>query len=339
MPRSITERGHLVGVLEDADLFAAQPRSWFGARRAIARARNLDALAEAAAGLPQLMLELHASSVPALELARVLSALADALCERALDLAGADPGLVYVAVGSQARRELTPGSTWRGALVATPHDEAGDEPDAQLGTAGLQAIEAALVRCGVQPPVAVRPAARLVRAGPGRASWRCPCSPTAACCGARRRRRCRRRPMDATRSCPRSPRWPSGMPRRPGLTPTACSRSPGASASSTSARRRSCRSRRSGPGRRRPPTSSAARRPSGWPARPPRACSAPTRPRPCPRRSSWRSSCGSSTTSISWPPGARSTISSTSTALTPLTRDRLRDVFRAVNAVAGELRP
>ncbi len=44
----ISERGQLVGVLEDADLFAAQPRSWFGARRAIARARNLDALAEAA---------------------------------------------------------------------------------------------------------------------------------------------------------------------------------------------------------------------------------------------------------------------------------------------------
>ena len=30
----VTERGRLVGVLEDADLFAAQPRSWFGARRA-----------------------------------------------------------------------------------------------------------------------------------------------------------------------------------------------------------------------------------------------------------------------------------------------------------------
>jgi CBS domain-containing protein len=146
----VTERGHLVGVLEDADLFAAQPRSWFGARRAIARARNLDALAEAAAGLPQLMLELHASSVPALELARVLSALADALCERALDLAGADPDLVYVAVGSQARRELTPGSTWRGALVATPDRD----PDMEA----VQAIDAALARCGVQPPVAVRPA-------------------------------------------------------------------------------------------------------------------------------------------------------------------------------------
>jgi CBS domain-containing protein len=144
----ISERGHLVGVLEDADLFAAQPHSWFGARRAIARARNLDALAEAAARLPALMLELHASSVPALELARVLSALADALVMRALELAGADPALVYVAVGSQARRELTPGSTWRGALVGAA---IGEGPP-------VEEITAALARCGVRGPIALRSA-------------------------------------------------------------------------------------------------------------------------------------------------------------------------------------
>lgn len=153
----ISERGHLVGVLEDADLFAAQPRSWFGARRAIARARNLDALAEAAGRLPALMLELHASSVPALELARVLSALADALTVRALELVGADPahGPVYVAVGSQARRELTPGSTWRGALV-------GDGIDDELHVA----ITNALARCGVRGPIAIRSAVQWRAAAP-----------------------------------------------------------------------------------------------------------------------------------------------------------------------------
>jgi CBS domain-containing protein len=143
----ISERGQLLGVLEDADLFAAQPHSWFGARRAIARARNLDALGEAAARLPALMLELHASSVPALELARVLSALADALTMRALELARADPALVYIAVGSQARRELTPGSTRRGALVGVA---VRDEP--------LEEITAALNRCGVRGPIALRSA-------------------------------------------------------------------------------------------------------------------------------------------------------------------------------------
>jgi CBS domain-containing protein len=154
----ISERGQLVGVLEDADLFAAQPRSWFGARRAIARARNLDELADSAGRLPALMLELHASSVPALELARVLSALADALTVRALALVGADPaqGPVYVAVGSQARRELTPGSTWRGALVGDAVDE------------GLHAaITDALSRCGVQGPIVIRSAEDWLAEAPG----------------------------------------------------------------------------------------------------------------------------------------------------------------------------
>jgi CBS domain-containing protein len=52
---------------------------------------------------------------------RVLSALVDALTTRALELAGPAPadGVVWVAVGSQARRELTPGSTPQGALVAS----------------------------------------------------------------------------------------------------------------------------------------------------------------------------------------------------------------------------
>ena len=77
----------LVGMLEDADLFAAQPRSWFVVRRQITRARSLGAVAQISGRLPALMLELHDSSVPALELPRVLSALVDALTARALELA------------------------------------------------------------------------------------------------------------------------------------------------------------------------------------------------------------------------------------------------------------
>jgi signal-transduction protein with cAMP-binding, CBS, and nucleotidyltransferase domain len=50
-------------------------------------------------------------------------------------------------VGSQARRELTPGSTWRGALV-------GDAIDDELH----EAITDALVRCGVQGPIVLRSA-------------------------------------------------------------------------------------------------------------------------------------------------------------------------------------
>jgi CBS domain-containing protein len=157
----VSERGRLVGVLEDADLFAAQPRSWFGARRAIARARNIAALGEAAAQLPALMLELHVSSVPALELARVLSALADAMCVRALELVGevdTVPGLVWVSVGSQARRELTPASIRRGALVAP--EEAGPVPEKWLVELGR-----ALAVCGIAGPIRVHDAASWIAAG------------------------------------------------------------------------------------------------------------------------------------------------------------------------------
>jgi CBS domain-containing protein len=117
----VSEGGQLVGVIEDADLLAAPTRSWFGARRSISRAGTPEDLATVAARLPEIVADLHASRLRALEVVRVLSALMDALTRRALELAGPAPvvGLVWVAVGSQARRELTPGSTARGAIVAS----------------------------------------------------------------------------------------------------------------------------------------------------------------------------------------------------------------------------
>jgi CBS domain-containing protein len=152
----VSDRGRLVGVLEAVDLYGAQPRSWFGARRAIERVRTLDALSQAAARLPELMLDLHHSSVPALELAPVLSALVDALTRRALELvtAAADPlpdGVLWVALGSLARRELTPASIKRGAIVHV----AGEPPPVQW----LEAARDATTRCGIVGPVIARDAA------------------------------------------------------------------------------------------------------------------------------------------------------------------------------------
>jgi CBS domain-containing protein len=118
----VTESGQLVGVIEDTDLFAAQSRSWFGLRRSISRAGTVEELAGVARRLPGVVADLHASRMRALEVVRVLSALVDALTTRALELAGpASPpeGLVWVAIGSQARREFTPVSIPRGAVVAS----------------------------------------------------------------------------------------------------------------------------------------------------------------------------------------------------------------------------
>ena len=117
----VTESGQLVGVIEDADLFAAQSRSWFGARRSISRAGSAEDLAAVAARLPEVVADLHGARLRAPEVVRVLSALVDALTTRALELAAPPPapaeGVVWVALGSQARRELTPASIARGALV------------------------------------------------------------------------------------------------------------------------------------------------------------------------------------------------------------------------------
>lgn len=147
----VTERDQLVGVVEDQDLFAVQPRSWFGSRRAIARAKDIDALVGVSRQLPEIVVELHAANLRALEVARVLSALVDALTVRVLELVvpssslPAD-GLVWVALGSQARRELTPASIARGALICS------DPPPA----AWIEDVQRALARCGLPGTVIAR---------------------------------------------------------------------------------------------------------------------------------------------------------------------------------------
>ena len=130
------------------DLPAVSSRSWFGVRRAIARAQSADSLVTVAQRLPQTAADLHASSIRALEVARVLSALVDAITVRALELAAprrelpAD-GIVWVAVGSQARRELTPASNASGALVCS-------EPPPQRW---IEAVSKTLQACGLSRDV------------------------------------------------------------------------------------------------------------------------------------------------------------------------------------------
>ena len=115
----VSESGQLIGVVEDADLFPAQSQSWFGARRSISRASSPEDLAAVARGLPSVVADLHAARLHAPEVVRVVSALVDAMTTRALELVAPSPGdgVVWVAVGAQARRELTPASIARGAVV------------------------------------------------------------------------------------------------------------------------------------------------------------------------------------------------------------------------------
>jgi len=117
----VSEGGQLIGVIEDADLFPAQSRSWFGARRSISRASSAEDLAAVARRVPEVVADLHAARLRAPEVVRVVSALMDALTTRALELSAPAPGegIVWVAVGAQARRELTPASIASGAVVCS----------------------------------------------------------------------------------------------------------------------------------------------------------------------------------------------------------------------------
>jgi CBS domain-containing protein len=154
----VSERDQLIGVVEAADLFAVQPRSWFGARRSISRAQSVEELSAVAHRLPEIVADLHASNLRALEVARVLSALVDAVTVRALELAAPEvrlptDGLVWVAVGSQARRELTLASVARGALVCNEQPPPG----------WIEAAGAALRSCGLPGEVIARTTSEWLR--------------------------------------------------------------------------------------------------------------------------------------------------------------------------------
>lgn len=147
----VSERGELVGVVEDSDLFGVQPQSWFGARRAIGRAQTVDALAAVARQVPGIVADLNAANLRAPEIARVLSAFVDALTIRAIELAAParelpPDGLVWVAVGSQARREFTPASTARGAIVCSDPPPEG----------WIDSVARALHSCGLTSEVVAR---------------------------------------------------------------------------------------------------------------------------------------------------------------------------------------
>ena len=159
----VNERGQLVGVIEDLDLFAVQPRSWFGARRAIARAQSVESLATVAGRLPEIVSDLHAANLRALEVARVLSALVDALTVRAIELAGAS----------------LPASRGRTGVGR------GRQPGAPRVHAGIVARRARSCAASRRPTAGSRPCPRRWRA----AAWRARSLRAADRSGCSRRRR------------------------------------------------------------------------------------------------------------------------------------------------------
>jgi CBS domain-containing protein len=107
--------GQALGVIVAVDLVAAETRSPFVLRRAIARARNNNELREAASRLRSTVVTLHRAALTPFHISDVVSAVSDALIRRMIELAiesaGPPPAeFAWITLGSHGRREPMPSS-------------------------------------------------------------------------------------------------------------------------------------------------------------------------------------------------------------------------------------
>jgi CBS domain-containing protein len=171
----LSATGEVLGVVEDADLVAAETRTSFYLRAAIARASTTDELVEAARDLRPTIVALHRARTAPLHLAGIHSVVVDALIRRLIDLTVAEVGaaptpFAWLALGSLARREALPGSDVDSAVAWRGEDE--DHPtilDYALKVS--RSVDEGLAACGLRVDTKGTTAANplLVRS---LASWR-----------------------------------------------------------------------------------------------------------------------------------------------------------------------
>ena len=149
----VTPSREVIGVVEAVDLLAVETLSSFYLRRAIARAENVADLARVAQGLRPAVIALHEARLAALSVAALYSVVLDALTRRLIELALAAAGqqpaeFAWLALGSQARREATPGSDADSAIVW--YGDADEEVVRPYLHALAGKVAAGLGECGVQ---------------------------------------------------------------------------------------------------------------------------------------------------------------------------------------------
>ncbi len=136
-------RSEVLGVIVGIDLVAAETRSPFVLRRAIARARNKGELSDAAGRLNATVIALHRAELAPSQISEVISAVADALIRRMIELAVESQGpppaeFCWMSLGSHGRREPVPssdvdsGMAWRDL---PEHDPLTAEPRRRLASA------------------------------------------------------------------------------------------------------------------------------------------------------------------------------------------------------------
>jgi CBS domain-containing protein len=144
--------GEVLGVVDDADLVAAETRTSFHLRAAIARAETTDEIVDAARGLRPTMVALHRARTAPLHVAGIQSVVVDALVRRLTELAVAELGMppapfAWLALGSLARREALPGSDVDSAVAWRGED--GDEAILEYALSVTRRVDGGLAACGL----------------------------------------------------------------------------------------------------------------------------------------------------------------------------------------------
>jgi CBS domain-containing protein len=149
----LSATGEVLGVVEDADLVAAETRTSFHLRAAIARASTTDELAEAARELRPTIVALHRAQTAPLHLAGIQSVVVDAVIRRLIELAVAELGeaptpFAWLALGSLARREALPGSDVDSAVAWRGEDD--DAAILEYALAVGRRVDEGLAACGLR---------------------------------------------------------------------------------------------------------------------------------------------------------------------------------------------
>lgn len=144
--------GRVLGVLDDVDLLAAEGRTPFHVRQAIAEAPSVAELERAAGRLPGMLVALFDAGVDADRVTAVQSITIDALTRRLIDLSIAELGpapaaFSWLALGSLGRREAVPSSDADTGLV-WHGDDADPEIRRWMGELAGQVMDG-LGRCGL----------------------------------------------------------------------------------------------------------------------------------------------------------------------------------------------
>jgi CBS domain-containing protein len=166
----ISATGETLGIVSDVDLLAAETRTPFVLRRAIARAGNAAELSEAAASLNPGIVALHQGGLAHDQISAIISVVTDTLIRRMIELAveanGAPPvDFAWLTLGSHGRHEAVPSSDIDSGM--TWDDAGGEAAQAYMHTIARE-VEDLLVVTGGKPdaygatasgPVMARPAA------------------------------------------------------------------------------------------------------------------------------------------------------------------------------------